>query len=174
MNDMNNTLATPAAGGAQCPRCCAPAGHPCKTGCPEAGLASAMRKAIDMLAQVDVSKVPLAVPAALGVLRCALDVEPAPQLISAAARDVLGERQRQMEVEGWTPEHDDEHGDGQMARAAACYAMAGHPTMRPIYWPWAMKWWKPRDKRRNLVRAAALLIAEIERVDRALTPKGDA
>ncbi|MCT5529908.1 hypothetical protein LZL70_30340, partial [Pseudomonas aeruginosa] len=39
--------------------------------------------------------------------------------------DVQAERRRQVEAEGWTPEHDDEHSHGQMARAAACYALAG-------------------------------------------------
>lgn len=39
--------------------------------------------------------------------------------------DVQAERRRQVEAEGWTPEHDDEHSHGQIARAAACYALAG-------------------------------------------------
>ena len=37
----------------------------------------------------------------------------------------------------------------------------------PSYWPWEPRWWKPKNPRRDLVRAAALLIAEIERLDRA-------
>lgn len=39
----------------------------------------------------------------------------------------------------------------------------------PDAWPttWAEDWWKPKNPRRDLVRAAALLIAEIERLDRA-------
>jgi len=35
-----------------------------------------------------------------------------------------------------------------------------------IAWPWDPKWWKPKDRRRDLVRAAALIIAEIDRHDR--------
>lgn len=35
------------------------------------------------------------------------------------------------------------------------------------FWPWQRKWWKPKDPRRDLVRAGALIIAEIERIDRA-------
>lgn len=27
-------------------------------------------------------------------------------------------------------------------------------------------WWKPKDRRRNLVKAGALIVAEIERLDR--------
>jgi hypothetical protein len=34
-------------------------------------------------------------------------------------------------------------------------------------WPWDRKWWKPTDRRRDLVKAAALILAEIERLDRA-------
>jgi len=36
----------------------------------------------------------------------------------------------------------------------------------PRGWPWAKSWWKPASLRRSLVKAAALLIAEIERIDR--------
>lgn len=33
-------------------------------------------------------------------------------------------------------------------------------------WPWPSKWWKPKSQRRDLVRAGALILAEIERLDR--------
>jgi hypothetical protein len=97
--------------------------------------------------------------------------------LTKAAQDVLAERQRQINVEGWTPQHDDQHGNGDMARAAAAYCLneSDVPVLarlaeadRPI-WPWPLHWWKPKDRRRNLVRAAALLLAEIERLDRAAT-----
>lgn len=90
---------------------------------------------------------------------------------SQAATDVLLERDRQKTVEGWTLAHDDAHKSGTMAVAAACYALYAdsYPNdgQPPFEWPWADEWWKPKDYRRDLVRAAALLIAEIERVDRA-------
>lgn len=96
--------------------------------------------------------------------------------MSRAANDVLAERQRQIEVEGWTADHDDEHNQGELADVAACYALgvysdrsdAGVPGDIPPYWPntWDETWWRPKNRRRNLVRAAALLIAEIERLDR--------
>lgn len=45
---------------------------------------------------------------------------------SKALADVTTERQRQIEVEGYTAQHDDEHDcDGALSRAAACYALAG-------------------------------------------------
>ena len=37
----------------------------------------------------------------------------------------------------------------------------------PVGWPWHRQWWKPKNARRDLVRAAALIVAEIERLDRA-------
>lgn len=95
-----------------------------------------------------------------------------------ALDDIAAERRRQIEGEGWTPEHDDSHDSGQMARAAACYAV-GHTieqetrdpastrrVLKTSLWPWSREWWKPKDRRRDLVRAAALIVAEIERLDR--------
>ncbi|EOW1340937.1 hypothetical protein ACOZ2V_005481 [Pseudomonas aeruginosa] len=89
--------------------------------------------------------------------------------------DVQAERRRQVEAEGWTPEHDDQHSHGQMARAAACYALAGSSApsdgtaalLVSLAWPWDEQWWKPSTARRDLVKACALALAEIERLDRA-------
>jgi hypothetical protein len=93
----------------------------------------------------------------------------APQTEKDAARDVLAERKRQIEAECWTPQHDDEHGNGEMAKAAACYALGsqGWPQRGVNFWPWDASWWKPASNRRNLVKAGALILAEIERLDRA-------
>jgi hypothetical protein len=100
--------------------------------------------------------------------------------VTDAARDVLAERLRQVEAEGWTPKHDDTHRRGELAMAAACYAVGDQirgkdaieetatvKAARWRYWPWADEWWKPADRRRNLVKAGALILAEIERLDRA-------
>lgn len=87
--------------------------------------------------------------------------------MSKAIEDVTNERQRQQTVEGWTPEHDDQHVNFEMAEAAAAYALfaGGNQNLASIVYPW-----DPlptsRDVRRNLVKAAALIIAEIERIDR--------
>jgi hypothetical protein len=98
------------------------------------------------------------------------------EALTKAARDVLAERRRQIDVEGFDAAHDDVHVDGELAGAAAAYAayrsqvspsiMMGDDIIRSL-WPWAAEWWKPMDRRHDLVRAAALLIAEIERIDRA-------
>ncbi|MGU2655628.1 hypothetical protein ACVFMH_16750 [Pseudomonas aeruginosa] len=89
--------------------------------------------------------------------------------------DVQAERRRQVTAEGWTPEHDDAHSHGQIARAAACYALAGSSApndgtaalLVSLAWPWDEQWWKPTSARRDLVKACALGLAEIERLDRA-------
>lgn len=87
---------------------------------------------------------------------------------TAGAADVIAERERQKQAEGWTSEHDDRgHPNGELALAAACYVLHGAEEAAPPAWPWSWTWWKPKNRRRNLVRAAALLIAEIERLDRA-------
>ena len=105
---------------------------------------------------------------------------------SRAILDVIRERIRQQREEGWTAEHDDRHTGGELARAAAAYAFMGAATeaQRAVFgapegyrhsavlsdlWPcrWEGTWWKPKNPRRDLVRAAALIIAEIERLDRA-------
>lgn len=85
-------------------------------------------------------------------------------------RDVYNERIRQILSEGFTAEKDDAYKRHQLADAAACYAWfkPGRQIMR--MWPWAMRWFKPNDSRSNYVKAAALLIAEIDRLDR-LTAK---
>ncbi|ECF8073979.1 hypothetical protein CWU58_12880 [Salmonella enterica] len=98
-----------------------------------------------------------------------------------AVKDVIAERQRQQSVEGGTPEHDDEHGDGELALAASCYAenfalfstwqdgesVDWSDAPQPANWPWSLEWWKPSSPRRDLVKAGALILAEIERGDRA-------
>lgn len=104
-----------------------------------------------------------------------------PQPITDAARAVLAERHRQVTVEGWTPAHDDEHTGCSLAVAAACYALFAaadnsdsadawiqewRKTARCL-WPYAKEWQKTTTPRRDLVKAGALILAEIERLDRA-------
>lgn len=99
------------------------------------------------------------------------DIYGYPPGLGAGWRLVL-ERRRQVEVEGWSADHDDGHDDGALAHAAACYAVGSNrlsvngPSGPAFLWPWRPEWWKPRDQRRNLVRAGALVIAELERLDR--------
>ncbi|MFU4235735.1 hypothetical protein ACM7EH_32120, partial [Pseudomonas aeruginosa] len=81
--------------------------------------------------------------------------------------DVQAERRRQIEAKGWTPEHDDLYCSAELPRAAAAYILNGANDEAPAIWPFVAKWWKPRDARSNYVRAGALILAEIERLDRA-------
>lgn len=135
---------------------------------------------------------------------------------------IAAERARQIEAEGWAPEHDDQYTDGELTRAATFYAQAariaayaeegaarlrafvdrhfpggdrhadaltdvaamrhdpvGHHWGRdragrvkpPDGWPWAPEWWKPsNDPVANLVRAGALIAAELDRLARATSP----
>lgn len=104
-------------------------------------------------------------------------LSPVPQ----AWLDVQAERRRQITVEGFDTSKDDASG-GQIAQAAGCYALhaGGIGTDWPggirngsaLFWPWNEEWWKPKSARENLVRAGALVLAEIERLDRSATEQG--
>lgn len=107
--------------------------------------------------------------------------------LTKALSDVIAERARQVVAEHFVAAHDDHHVRGELAKAAAAYTV--HSIViadlrargmdaasieqvaaqggLPKFWPWQRSWWKPTTQRRNLVKAAALLVAEIERLDRA-------
>jgi hypothetical protein len=92
--------------------------------------------------------------------------------LEGAIADVVKERGHQIFAEGFDVTHDDKQTLGQMAAAAACYAA---PFDMSRYWPWGDEWDK-KDKhprRRQLVIAAALIVAEIERLDRAEAATND-
>lgn len=92
--------------------------------------------------------------------------------MSSALNDIAAERRRQIEVEGYTPTRDDAYRPGTLAQAAAAYAYAASGSGRDHgrLWPWPLHTWKPSDARRMLVKAGALIMAEVERIDR---PKCD-
>lgn len=99
-----------------------------------------------------------------------LFVQPDPA--SDAARELIAERKRQVIAEGYSRTDDDNrHKGGQLATAAACYAAnAGGASLAdgvPSHWPWDEDGWNPSTPRRDLVKAGALILAEIERLDRA-------
>lgn len=84
---------------------------------------------------------------------------------------IAAERSRQVTQEGWTQEHDNAHQRGELIDAGLSYIYAavnvGHPAMQkpPTVWPWEPHWWKPSDDYvRNLVKAGALIAAEIDRI----------
>jgi len=95
---------------------------------------------------------------------------------------IKAERERQTLAHGYNSTHDDEHTDGELSAAAASYALFEAyqvvaerytPTRTidkeaPKHWPWTAECWRPADdKIRNLVKAGALIVAEIHRLQRA-------
>ncbi len=88
--------------------------------------------------------------------------------MSKALNDIAAERRRQ-EAKGFDAEHDDGHDNGELARAAICYAANGSEKLDCVAWlsPWGDDPFTTGDRRGDLVRAAAMLTAEIERLDRA-------
>lgn len=100
---------------------------------------------------------------------------------SSAVVEINGERWRQQMREGFGDEHDNKHAFGELAIAAALYA-----SPKPLFekldqdmdgdvvfvdpWPWDASWDKRKKhpRRKALVIAAALLVAEIERLDRSV------
>lgn len=90
---------------------------------------------------------------------------------SQAMIDVFNERLRQQDDEGNKTSGDDTYLNDELVRAAHGYCRSAIGDIkgagRPMDWPWDLSWWKPKGRRRDLVRAAALLVAEIERIDRA-------
>lgn len=106
---------------------------------------------------------------------------------------IKAERERQMrrttkfeDGEGWSLDHDDEHIDRELARAALSYVshyavnswmfherfsrglQDGKKVYReeepPVEWPWDESYWNPQDPMRDLVKAGALIAAEIDRL----------
>lgn len=105
--------------------------------------------------------------------------------------EIEAERIRQIEVEGFTSAHDDTHDVRNLARAAEAYVShyagrtwvvgdkdLGLETYQaeepPDAWPWEPELWKPKNPRRDLIRAIALLVAEVERIDRQSPGSADA
>ncbi len=99
---------------------------------------------------------------------------------------IAAERRRQIEAEGWTPEHDDtEHDHGDLAAAGSAYALHAADVLNPYsqgdgrdvipdFWPFGKKWWKPSDDPvRTLEKAGALIAAEIDRLKRTAARAGE-
>jgi hypothetical protein len=90
------------------------------------------------------------------------------------AERIAWERARQVQEEGRTPEHDDGHDGQELAMAAATYLLCSDiervnlSALGHELWPWAPD--SPKvtgDRITNLVKAGALIAAEIDRLDRA-------
>jgi len=92
---------------------------------------------------------------------------------------VLAERARQISGEGYSGKHDEEtHAPGDLALAGAAYGFSAGYTAHfgsapnvPSWWPWRPFDYRPHGYRRDLVRGAALYIAEGELTDRNRKPQ---
>lgn len=96
--------------------------------------------------------------------------------LSPAMLAVIAERRRQIEVEGFSPEHDDrEYKKGELAANGAAYLLsaAGSPYLGERMWTWNKDWWKPdlARPRRDYVRGLALGLAGLEQLDRTKTKR---
>jgi hypothetical protein len=92
---------------------------------------------------------------------------------------IAAERQRQIDAEGYSPEHDLEHTNSALAFAAACYAVPG-AIYRVEAKDGQVTWWEPwphgwrrrlfphsdstESRLRDLEKAGALIAAEIDRI----------
>ncbi|MBK1883679.1 hypothetical protein JIN85_14775 [Luteolibacter pohnpeiensis] len=105
--------------------------------------------------------------------------------IQSGADLIYAERERQISDEGWTPEHDAAHENFELSQAAAAYLehmysrswviesfddnrYQKEPPNKDI-WPddWDLRWFKPKSPMQDLIRAGALIAAEIDRLQRA-------
>ncbi|MFY9141498.1 hypothetical protein [Sulfuricurvum sp.] len=80
------------------------------------------------------------------------------------------ERTRQIVQKGYTTEHDDEHVDGELADAAACYVTDNTEYIDlSEMWPWSFEFFKKEDhsRKQQLIIAAAFINAEYDRIVRA-------
>ena len=76
------------------------------------------------------------------------------------SREIAQERQRQMSSEGYNRRHDNEHDVSEFELAALAYI-----TGNAVSWPWHESGFKPTGRRRDLVKAGALIAAAIDRLD---------
>lgn len=83
------------------------------------------------------------------------------------AKRITAGRKRQIEVEGYTPEHDAQHTRGELAQAAACYLMVDEEPLVRLRWPWAPVAFNrvgfPYPCEIDLVKGGALAAAELDR-----------
>lgn len=87
-----------------------------------------------------------------------------------AANDVLEERVRQITKYGFDADHDDRNTNEELRCAARAYLTHSSNLAKDHYWPstWTWPYKGAKDSyRQKLVTASALIIAEIERLDRA-------
>ena len=90
--------------------------------------------------------------------------------------EIAAERLRQIHGEGYTPDFDDEWADGELAQGAAAYAYSAsllgstpfgktRAVKSAHLWPFTSPF-KPTRPYRDLIKAAAMIVAELGRLKR--------
>lgn len=78
------------------------------------------------------------------------------------------ERIRQITQKGFSVQHDSHWEAGQMAKAAICYAMNQRDRIKfdaiDEIWPWSPDMFEPENRKWDLIRAGALIAAELDRI----------
>lgn len=97
--------------------------------------------------------------------------------LGTGIKAIASERERQLCMEGFSRDSDEQYREGELARAATAYVQLAAMDLQvgsrkhiasqepPFFWPWAPEWWKPVDARHDLVRAGALIAAQIDLID---------
>jgi len=100
-----------------------------------------------------------------------------PAVQSKAITDVARERSRQQNTKGYTRQRDAGYKNNELVRAAIAYstnvAEPRETVEVPYSWPWEAQLFNPEGRRIDLIKAAALLVAEIERLDLDAEEDGD-
>lgn len=93
----------------------------------------------------------------------------------SGAELIAAERQRQIDVEGYTAEHDDTYVLGELEWAGRAYASGARfrPDLARSFaeggqlgWPFPIEFFKPTTRIENLTKAGAFIAAEIDRLER--------
>lgn len=92
-----------------------------------------------------------------------------------SAIDLIAKERKRQISKGFNWRHDDEHNCHQLSDAAIVYAAPGPLRYQVMnWWPWDKKWLKEDDsfttegRIRELIKAGALIVAEIERLQRTI------
>lgn len=115
----------------------------------------------------------VAVEAAMTAIRLAPGEAP-PALTGVQL--IAEESHRQRTEKGFTVEHDaetygaDDHKRLHLGEAATCYAINAVSNGGQFFaieenWPWNLAWWKPESPRADLIKAGALIAAQIDLLD---------
>lgn len=97
-------------------------------------------------------------------------------------QDVVLERIEQIEEHGFDLQHDLGHHPGELALGAASYLNTAidqlygrhhAPKDSPDTWPWQREAWRPGTARDNLVKALAIGLSVLDRLDNARRDAGD-